>query len=91
MLYDHLRKQAQGIMSFVMESIPPNLSLEELLGRFAVEHGVLHTEWTNAVGTPSYVKQVWRDLDNKLCRMYRDALTRVGYPITVPMLREGAR
>jgi len=61
--------------------------IRALLDEFEAKNHDLHREWTAAVGTPGYVKALWRDRDNALTKAFRDKLTAAGYPRNAPMLR----
>lgn len=58
----------------------------EVLAQFRSQHEALHCQWTTAVGTPGYVKAQWRARDNALAIEYRETLTALGYPLTLPLL-----
>lgn len=66
-------------------------SLTAVLERYRLAHEALHRRWTAAVGTPGYVKDDWRTLDNELARVFRDEATRLGHPPGAPLLQGGAR
>lgn len=59
-------------------------TVRQLLAEFKERHTALHRDWTAAVGTPGYMKAMWRDRDNALGAEYRAKLERAGY--TGPLL-----
>jgi hypothetical protein len=51
----------------------------DFVARYGAASKALHENWTRRVGTPSYRKSVWMDIDVALSRFARAVATSIGY------------